>query len=214
MAAVGSGFWGKAIAAATSTPFGVGNARFHYSQVEGEADTVYLGAYRRNYLLEIGGYDTNFVRNQDDELNYRIRSMGGRIFYTPRLRAAYHVRCSLPRLFRQYYQYGLWKVRMYRKTGHPWQIRHLVPSAFLLALLAPALVAPWAPAMLFVSAAGLGLHLVAGSVWAVGTGGWRMASAGMPVVFLVLHVAYGLGFVVGIVPRSIGKTRTMKTEKT
>jgi succinoglycan biosynthesis protein ExoA len=197
MVATGSGFWGEAIAAATSTSFGVGNARFHYSDQEGEADTVYLGAYRRDYLRGIGGYDARFVRNQDDELNYRIRAQGGRVYYTPKMRAVYQVRKSLPLLFRQYLQYGLWKMPMYRKTAHPVQPRHLAPSAFVTALLAPLLVAPWAPAVLLASAAALALHLAVGTLFALRTAPLRVANLGMPLVFLVLHAAYGLGFLVG-----------------
>lgn len=198
MVATGSGFWGEAIAAATSTSFGVGNARFHYSDQEGDADTVYLGAYRRDYLREIGGYDARFVRNQDDELNYRIRAQGGRVFYTPKMRAIYQVRRSLRLLFRQYFQYGLWKMPMYRKTAHPVQPRHLAPSAFVIAWLAPLFLAPWAPAVLWVSAAALALHLAVGVLFTLRSRPLRAASLGMPLVFLTLHTAYGLGFLAGM----------------
>ncbi len=198
MVATGKGFWGGAIASATSTPFGVGNARFHYSAQEGDADTVYLGAYRRDYLREIGGYDSRFVRNQDDELNYRIRSRGGRVYYTPRMRAIYQVRKSLALLFRQYRQYGRWKMPMYRKTGHPVQLRHLAPSAFVIALVAPLCVGPWAPVVLWLPAAALALHLFVGAMFALRWRPLRLSNLGMPVVFLTLHVAYGLGFLTGM----------------
>lgn len=202
MVATGRGFWGEAIAVATSTPFGVGNARFHYSDQEGEADTVYLGAYRLDYLRQIGGYDPVFVRNQDDELNYRIRARGGRVFYTPRMRAVYQVRTSLPLLFRQYFQYGLWKVPMYRKTGHAVQPRHLVPAAFVLALVLPLLLAPFAPWLLAVSAAALALHLLVGALFALRSRPLRLSSVGMPLVFLTLHLSYGFGFMIGMLRAS------------
>jgi glycosyltransferase involved in cell wall biosynthesis len=212
MVATGDGFWGEAIAVATSMPFGVGNARFHYSDVEGDADTVYLGAYRRDYLRQIGGYDPVFVRNQDDELNYRIRARGGRVFYTPKMRAIYHVRKSLPLLFRQYIQYGFWKVPMYRKTGHRVQLRHLVPAAFVLSLLVPVILAPWIPGLLWLPVAALALHLLAGTVYALRSRPLRLSSLGMPLVFLTLHAAYGLGFMAGAVrpqpaARSAGTAR-------
>ena len=197
MEAVGENFWGRAIAAATSCPFGVGNARFHYSDAPGEADTVYLGAYRRDYLRQIGGYDPAFVRNQDDELNYRIRTSGGLIFYTPRLRVRYRVRPSLSGLFRQYFEYGLWKIPMYRKTGHPLKARHLAPAGFLAALLGPILMAPWFPGALWITAVTLALHLLLGGLWAARSGGGHGWSLGIPVVFLTLHIAYGLGFLAG-----------------
>jgi glycosyltransferase involved in cell wall biosynthesis len=201
MVATGQGFWGEAIAVATSTPFGVGGARFHYSDEEGEADTVYLGAYRRDYLRQIGGYDPVFVRNQDDELNYRIRARGGRVFYTPRMRAIYQVRKSLRLLFRQYFQYGLWKVPMYRKTRHPVQPRHLVPATFVLSLLVPLILAPWAPWILWLPAGAIVLHLLAGTVFALRSRPLRLSGLGMPLVFLTLHVAYGSGFLIGTLRR-------------
>ncbi len=198
MVATGGGLWARSIAKATSTPFGVGNARFHYSDQEGEADTVYLGAYPRDFLRQIGGYDPEFVRNQDDELNYRIRAGGGRVFYTPKMRAIYQVRTSLRLLFRQYFQYGLWKVPMYRKTGHRVQIRHLVPAAFVLALVLPLFVAPWWPQVLLLPAALLGAHLLTGLMLGLRAAGPTSAGFVMPLVFLTLHVSYGLGFLIGM----------------
>jgi glycosyltransferase involved in cell wall biosynthesis len=209
MVATGRGFWGEAIAVATSTPFGVGNARFHYSDQEGEADTVYLGAYRRDYLRQIGGYDPVFVRNQDDELNYRIRARGGRVFYTPRMRAIYQVRQSLRLLFKQYFQYGVWKVPMYRKTGHPMQPRHLVPAAFVLSLLVPLLLAPWAHWILWVPATAAASHALVGAAFALRSRPLRASSLGMPLVFLTLHAAYGLGFMLGLIrPQPLARTPT------
>jgi glycosyltransferase involved in cell wall biosynthesis len=209
MVATGRGFWGEAIAVATSTSFGVGNARFHYSDQEGEADTVYLGAYRRDYLRQIGGYDPVFVRNQDDELNYRIRARGGRVFYTPRMRAIYQVRQSLRLLFKQYFQYGVWKVPMYRKTGHPMQPRHLVPAAFVLSLLVPLLLAPWAHWILWVPATAAASHALVGAAFALRSRPLRASSLGMPLVFLTLHAAYGLGFMLGLIrPQPLARTPT------
>jgi len=209
MVATGRGFWGEAIAVATSMPFGVGNARFHYSDQEGEADTVYLGAYRRDYLRQVGGYDPVFVRNQDDELNYRIRARGGRVFYTPRMRAIYQVRQSLRLLFKQYFQYGVWKVPMYRKTGHPMQPRHLVPTAFVLSLFVPLLLAPWARWILWVPATAAALHALMGAAFALRSRPLRASSLGMPLVFLTLHAAYGLGFMLGLMRRQpLARTQT------
>ena len=197
MIASGEGFWGRAIAAATSTPFGVGNARFHYSDLEGEVDTAYLGAYRRDYLKEIGGYDPTFVRNQDDELNYRIRSQGGRFYYTPKLKVRYRVRPTLLALFRQYFQYGFWKVPMYRKTGHRWRIRHFIPTAFLAALVLSLVLSPWSRQALQFAVGILALHVLFGTFWAGRSGGRRVSSVGIPAVFLTMHMAYGAGFLAG-----------------
>src|SRR5262249_447686 len=83
MKAVGEGVLGKAVALATSSPFGVGGARFHYSEREEWVDTVYLGAWRREVFERIGLFDEELVRDQDDEFNYRLRAAGGRVLLTP-----------------------------------------------------------------------------------------------------------------------------------
>ncbi len=77
--AVGHGLVGRSIACAVNSPFGIGNARFHYADTAGWADTVYLGAYRKDVFGRIGGYDEELVRNQDDELNLRLIQSGGKI---------------------------------------------------------------------------------------------------------------------------------------
>ncbi|HQG47408.1 MAG TPA: glycosyltransferase family 2 protein, partial [bacterium] len=110
-----SSFIGEAIALAMSSTFGVGNAYFRTRQ-EGDqedfVDSVAFGAYRRQLFTRIGLFDEELVRCQDDEFNYRLRKSGGRIFLTPLIRSYYFSRTSLRALWRQYFQYGLWKVRV------------------------------------------------------------------------------------------------------
>ncbi|MBN1318610.1 MAG: glycosyltransferase family 2 protein, partial [Anaerolineales bacterium] len=112
MTAVGATPFGRAVALATSTPFGVGGARFHYSDREEWVDTVYLGAWPRRVFDRIGCFDKEMVRNQDDEFNYRLRKAGGRILLSPGIRSVYYTRDSPSKLWRQYFQYGFWKVRV------------------------------------------------------------------------------------------------------
>ncbi len=98
-------------------------------------DTVYLGCWRREIFDRIGLFDETLVRNQDDEWNLRLTRAGGRIWQSPRIRSVYSVRESLGALFRQYLQYGYWKVRVIRKHRLPASPRHLVPGLFLASLL-------------------------------------------------------------------------------
>jgi len=87
MRPVGDTYWGQAIALSTSTPFGVGDSRFHYSEKEEFVDTVYMGTFRRDVFDRIGLFDESLVRNQDYELNYRLRAAGGCIFCTPAIKS-------------------------------------------------------------------------------------------------------------------------------
>jgi len=125
----------KAVAAAYHSPFGVGGARFHDVDYEGYVDTVTYGCWPRSTFEKFGYFDEELVRNQDDEHNLRIIRGGGRIWQSPKIRSWYRPRGSLTALFKQYMQYGYWKVRVIQKHKLPASWRHLVPGAFVLTLL-------------------------------------------------------------------------------
>jgi len=201
MRAEGEGRFGKAVAAATSSRFGVGGARFHYSQGEEWVDTVYLGAWRRETLDRIGLFDEEMVRDQDDELNYRLLDLGGRILLSPRIRSSYTVRGTPRSLWRQYFQYGFWKVRVMQKHPRQIHLRQLAPPAFVAALVLSAAAAWTFPgAVLFWCA--VPLAYVAANL-AAALAGARSAGWGtMPqlsLAYAIIHLAYGLGILAGLV---------------
>jgi hypothetical protein len=164
-------------------------------------DTVYLGLYPRTVLQAIGLYDEEMVRDQDDELNYRLRARGGRVLMSPAMRTQYLNSPSVRRFARQNFLYGYWKVRVCQKHPMMASWRHLVPPAFVLGLLAgPALgAAGWVPGAFLAGPAGA---YAAGAVAAAAAqgrrAGWRYAPA-LPAIFALLHVSWGLGFLAGIV---------------
>ena len=194
-----SGF-GRAVALATASPFGVGGARFHYSSTEEWVDTVYMGAWRREVFDRVGRFDEEMVRNQDDELSYRIRARGGRVLLDPSIRSAYYPRSTLRSLWRQYFQYGYWKVRVLQKHALQMRARQFAPPAFVVALAALAAFAPFAAAGRAWLAGLVGVYLtanLAASAWAARRADARSAPW-LPVVFAVLHVSYGAGFLAGL----------------
>ncbi|MGO8930983.1 MAG: glycosyltransferase family 2 protein [Limisphaerales bacterium] len=128
-------FLERAVAAAYHSPFSVGGARFHDIGYVGWVDTVTYGCWPREVFERFGYFDEELVRDQDDEHNLRIMRGGGRIWQNPEIKSWYHPRGSLGALFRQYLQYGYWKVRVIQKHKLPASWRHLVPGAFLLTLL-------------------------------------------------------------------------------
>jgi hypothetical protein len=192
--------WARAIAAAYHSPFSVGGARFHEVDYEGPADTVPYGCWPRGTFEKHGLFDEELVRNQDDEHNLRIARGGGLIYQSPSIRSWYQTRSSLRDLFTQYSQYGYWKVRVIQKHRLPASPRHLVPVVFvlglgggtLLSLVFPVLGLPFMCAV-----ATYGLLSLGFSVEAAGRSGWSLLPF-MPIVFLVYHVAYGWGFLRGI----------------
>lgn len=191
----------RAIAAAYASPFAVGGARFHFEDHEGEVDTVTYGCWRRQTLLDLGLFDESLVRNQDDELNLRLKRRGGRIWQSARIRSWYRPRGSLRQLFRQYFQYGFWKVAVIRKHRIPASWRHLVPSAFVASMglgILASLVWPPARWVLLAETLAYLTFLVLGTVRIASRRGWDLAPW-IPLVIACFHVSYGSGSLWGLV---------------
>ncbi len=217
--AVGRGWVGNAIAAAFRSPFCTGGGKAHDPSYEGEVDTVYLGCWNRTVFERAGLFDPDLVRNQDDEFNFRLRRLGGKIWQSPRIRSAYTPRNSITALFRQYLQYGFWKVTVMRKYGALACWRHAVPVLFVCSILLSTVAIPLTLAMGLRTAAvtleaalsaELLVYLLACIAAAVTFSGpleWR-ARLILPVVIAVYHVAYGLGFLIGIMTPARGGLRT------
>ena len=198
----------RRIGAALSTPFGVGDARFRTGGTAGHVDTVAFGAYRKAALEEIGGFDEHLIRNQDDELNFRLHEAGWRIWFDPRIRSNYHVRSSFGKLFRQYRQYGYWKVFVNRKHRTVTTWRQVVPALFLAflaltSLLALADLAGVIPLVWRGVSASVWVTIVL--AWTIGAVVSAMAVAdeshdvlGIVKAYLWVHVAYGLGYWEGV----------------
>jgi glycosyltransferase involved in cell wall biosynthesis len=189
-----------AIAAAHHSPFSVGGARWHDTGYEGPADTVFGGFYRREVFERIGLFDESLIRNQDDELNLRLTRTGGKIWHSPKIKSWYRPRTNLTALFRQYLQYGYWKVRVMQKHRRPASVRHLVPGAFLLAVAVLPFLSPLYPLILLLWLGVLGSYVICNLIASLVTArrhGWECL-ASLPLVFTCYHVGYGLGFVRGV----------------
>ena len=201
MSAVSDRAFGRAVAAATSSRFGVGGARFHYSDREEWVDTVYLGAWKRDVFHRIGKFDEEMVRNQDDEFNYRLRAAGGRILLEPRIQSSYFNRATIRSLWKQYFQYGYWKVRVLQKHPRQMQPRQFVPAFFVLALallIITALVVSVGKYILVAIVTTYVIGNLFASTLASAKAGWQL----LPLIsfaFIVIHFAYGCGFLVGLV---------------
>lgn len=194
----------RAVAAAFHSVFSTGGAAFHRVDFEGYVDTVPYGCWRRERLIEFGLFDENLIRNEDDELNFRITLQGGRVYQSPRILSWYYPRDTLRGLIGQYFQYGFWKVYVIRKHHAVASWRHLVPTAFLLVNLLLLLllgVGLWEISrhsrlgLLVVDGGYLSCNLLAAMQLAVRTG-WLSLLYG-PAIFLAFHLSYGAGFLMG-----------------
>lgn len=189
------------VARAFESSFGSGGAASRRTDLEGEVDTVYLGAWRREELVRLGGFDPALVRNQDDELALRIVRGGGRVWQSASIRSWYTPRASFAALFRQFWQYGYWKVAVIRKHRLPASPRHLVPFAFVATVVLLALAGlAWPPARAVL--AGVLVLYAAGALGSAAAlvRPWRapLDWAGIAWATTCMHLGYGLGFAAGL----------------
>ena len=129
-------FNARIISILMSSPFAVGNIAYRIFKGTNikEVDTVPFGCYRKKVFTKIGLFDEEFVRNQDDEFNLRLKKAKGKIFLIPTVKIKYFARDSFLKLFQLYYQYGYWKPKVIKKHKLPASIRHVIPPAFVLFL--------------------------------------------------------------------------------
>ena len=192
----------QAIAFASSHPFGVGGSmhKIGASKIM-ETDTVPFGCYKREIFDKTGLFDTDLVRNQDDEFNGRLLNLGGKIYLIPQVIINYTARDTLCKMRKMYYQYGLYKPLVNKKLGAPATVRQFFPILFLLGLTIGGVVCMIWPLLLHFYTSVLLLYLfigiVVGSMGAIRAHQPLLALL-MPYVFFNIHMSYGIGFLVGI----------------
>jgi glycosyltransferase involved in cell wall biosynthesis len=135
MHAVGVSPLQQAVAFGYNNRVGLGGGSFHVGGKAGAVETVYLGVFQKSWLQEVGGFDPKWVRGQDWELNQRIRSAGGVVWFDPRLVVNYFPRSSLSALARQFYQTGVWRGALTRQAPFQSSIRYWIPPLFVVAAL-------------------------------------------------------------------------------
>ena len=138
---IGTTSFERAVALATTSPLGAGDARYRLGGAEGPADTVYLGVFRADALRAAGGFNEALIRNQDYELNWRLRERGEAVWFDPKLAAEYRPRGSVAALARQYFEHGIWKRTALRLHPRSLRLRQLAPPALLVLLGVAALLA-------------------------------------------------------------------------
>jgi len=163
-------------------------------------DTVPFGAYRKEVFDKIGLFDEELVRNQDDEFNLRLIKNGGKILLVPEIVSYYYARDSLSKLWKMYFQYGYFKVRVIQKIGAILTIRQVIPSLFVGFLILTGLMSFLTNYFLWLFGGILGLYLLANIVFSFHIAlknGLKLILA-LPSAYATLHFGYGLGFLKGI----------------
>lgn len=194
----------QAVAAAMRSWFGVGGAAFHIGGSAGPALTVYLGCFRRAAIEAAGGFDESMVRAQDWELNHRIRSNGGLVWFTPELLVTYRPRPDVRALARQYWEYGRWRREVARRHPETVSIRYLAPPVTLAAVSTGTVIGMIGyasgqhrvAALGFVAPLAYASGVLAASAW-IGRNLSPAVAVRVPVVLATMHGAWGAGFLRG-----------------
>jgi glycosyltransferase involved in cell wall biosynthesis len=192
MAAEGVTKFEISVARAMRSPLGVGASRFHTGGVAGEVDTVYLGAFRREAISAVGGFDERYTRAQDWELNHRLRKNGGKIYFDPRLQVTYRPRPNLRKLAKQYFQYGRWRRVVSRSHSGTINLRYLAPPFALagtsISLISGLLISP----LCFLPAAIYGLFTLISSLLIAKS---PREFISLLAIIPTMHFAWGAGFI-------------------
>jgi glycosyltransferase involved in cell wall biosynthesis len=204
MAAEGVSLFERGVARAMRSPLGVGAARFHTGGGAGESDTVYLGCFRKEALLAVGGFDERFTRAQDWELNFRLRQNGGVIYFDPRLKVAYRPRSTIKALAKQYFEYGRWRRVVSRRHQGSINYRYLAPPftviATSLSIFFGALISP----IFFIPALVYSVFILGSSIIIGKSMGEILC---LPTILLTMHISWGLGFLTS--PKSLAPAVTL-----
>jgi glycosyltransferase involved in cell wall biosynthesis len=204
MAAEGVSLFERAVARAMRSPLGVGVARFHTGGGAGESDTVYLGCFRKEALLAVGGFDERFTRAQDWELNFRLRQSGGVVYFDPRLTVTYRPRSTIKALAKQYFEYGRWRRVVSRRHQGSINYRYLAPPFTVVATFLSIIAGGLFGALFFIPALIYSVFILGSSIIIGKSLGEILC---LPTILLTMHISWGLGFLTS--PKSLAPAVTL-----
>lgn len=190
----------RVIAASYHSKFALGGGKNHDKEYEGYADTVYLGAFKRQDILSIGLYDERLIRNEDDDLSFRMIKNRMKIYITPEIKSVYYPRSTYKALFKQYFEYGLWKVAVIKKHNRPARLTHLIPLLFVVFLLLFGIGSFFSKSVLAIFSTVLSTYLILNMYFSFNNHDISSISDKfrLMLVHIILHVSYGIGFWIGI----------------
>ena len=196
MAAKGKTLFQRAVAWAYTSRFGLGGASYHVGGEAGEAESAYLGIFRKSVLTKVGGYDESIIRGEDWDLAQRIKAAGSLVWFSPELSVTYWPRSSWTGLAKQFYTTGVWRGDLTRRDLARTSLRYFIPPTLAFSLVLGILVAalgfpigwlPWAAYLAAIIAVGFAAKL-----------------APVPLVLATMHLSWGFGFIVGYLRGAAG----------
>lgn len=189
---------GNLIAEVLSSPFGVGNSKFRYSQKAQYVDTVAFGLYKKSVFSEVGYFDETLMRNQDNDMHRRIREWGGKFYLNPKIKSTYHPRETVKSMMKQGFQNGKWNIITFKKDKNSLSVRHLVPLAFVTSLIGTAILGFFFKLSWILLCGILALYFILSMIFSFTKTNKVKSVLIMPVLFLLLHLSYGTGSLLSI----------------
>lgn len=191
---VGTNKFSDILAKTMQTKFGVGNATYFLSNKNKIAETIVFGCYRRDILIEIGGFDEAIFRGQDWDLNYRIRARGYNLFQLANISSKYYVRSSLKKVWKRHLAAGKWKIYIIRNHPKSLMLRHVIPFIFVVSLLSFFIIGFFNKIFIFILLSEIGLYFSMGMVSLVKNKVNKVLQiiTGLAIYF-VMHFSYGMG---------------------
>ncbi|HBF86483.1 MAG TPA: glycosyltransferase family 2 protein [Clostridiales bacterium] len=208
------GFTGGAIAKMLSSKFGVGNSAFRTNAKSGYVDTVPFGAFRREIFERLGGFDERLARDEDNEINYRIRKNGGKVYLADDIRLTYYCRDTVRGIASMAVKNGTWNVIAMKLCPGSMGIRHFVPLCFVLSLAALSVAGIFFRPLWFVLAAEAALYILCDFFFSAKSAKSVREFFALIFLFPVFHISYGIGSLGGIFRLFSKKFRKPRKEKT
>lgn len=200
-------FVGKAIAKMLSSKFGVGNSQFRTNGKSGYVDTVPFGAFKRDVFKKYGGYDERLVRNQDNEMNFRIRKNGGKIYLANDIRFSYYCRDSVKGIALMAKENGKWNVITMKLCKGAMGIRHFIPLVFVISILSLLILGFFYKFFWLFLGAEMLTYLTLDIVFSFKNRSSFAEMVALLVLFPIFHISYGCGSIIGFLKLCTKKYR-------
>lgn len=188
----------KTVSKVLSSPFGIGNSKFRYSDKAQYVDTVAFGLYRKSVFDDVGYFDESLERNQDNNMHNRIRKQGYKFYFNPKILSQYYVRNSLKKMLRQGFLNGKWNVIVFRQDKKSLSLRHIVPLIFVLSIFVLVALSFISKYFLYILIFEMALYLFLAMIFALKKTKNVFEVIKMVAYYFLLHSSYGIGEICSI----------------
>lgn len=193
-----NGFMGNAIAKMLSSKFGVGNSQFRTNGESGYVDTVPFGAFKREVFSKYGGYDERLVRNQDNEMNFRIRKNGGKIYLSNNIHLSYYCRDSISGISTMAKKNGMWNIITMKLCPGSMGLRHFIPLLFVISVIGLVILGIIHHLFWILLGLELALYFTLDVLFSAKQASDIKEFFALIILFPIFHISYGVGSLIGI----------------